>query len=117
MKKLLRFLAVGYVAYGAVTLGFASQLLWRVLRSEATPDEPVSALQWVPLTAFAIIAIALSVMFAWLGFLLFRRFHRRRLLVLASISCLGIPVGTVLGALTIYALTRPEIAREFTPTI
>ena len=116
MTKLLRFLAVGYIAYGAVTLGFVGQFLWRVFRSGPTPGE-VSALQWVPLVSFLVVAAALSVMFTCLGYLLFRRRHRRLLLVLSSISCLGIPVGTVLGALTIYALTRPEIAREFTPTI
>jgi hypothetical protein len=116
MTKLLRFLAVAYVVYGVVTLGFAGRLLWRVFRSAAEAGEPLSAPQWVPVTTFGIIAVALSVMFAWLGFLLFRRSHRRRLLVLAAISCLGIPVGTVLGALAIYALTRPEISREFTAT-
>ena len=116
MTKLLRFLAVAYIAYGAVTLGFVGQLVWRVFRAGPAPGE-VSALQWVPLATFVVIAVALSVMFAWLGYLLFHRRRRRLLLVLSTISCLGIPVGTILGALTIYALTRPEIVREFERTI
>jgi hypothetical protein len=115
MKSLVRFLAVGYVAYGAATLGFAGELLWRVYRS-ARSEAPVSLLQWVPAATFAFIAIALGGLCVWLGYLLFRPYHRRRLLVLAAISCLAIPVGTILGALTIYAITRPEISREFHPT-
>jgi len=42
--------------------------------------------------------------------------HRRASLVLAGISCIGIPIGTILGGLTLDALTRPELSSEFTPT-
>lgn len=90
--------------------------MWRVWRALSEADAEASALQWMPLASFLVIAVAFIAMFVWLGFLLFRRRRRRAALVMAGISCLGIPIGTLLGGLTIYALTRPEISSEFGPT-
>ena len=113
MKKLPSLLAVGYIAYAAVTLGFVGQFVWRVWRTQAASAEEVPLLSWAPLASFVLIALVLIAVFVYLGVLLFRRRRRRVALVLAAVSCLGIPVGTLLGGLTIYALTRPEISSEF----
>ena len=58
--------------------------------------------------AFAFIGISLC-----LSLFLSKRRWRRGALVLACISCISVPIGTILGALTIHALTRPEVSSEF----
>jgi hypothetical protein len=52
-------------------------------------------------------------MFFALAYFLSTRRRRKAVFIMAAITCLGIPVGTILGGLTIYALTRPEISSEF----
>ena len=43
--------------------------------------------------------------------------HRKAALILAAINCIGFPVGTVLGVLTLIALTRADGASAFHATI
>jgi hypothetical protein len=116
LKKLSSLLAVGYIAYAVVTLGFVGQFVWRVGRAQLASAEEVPLRSWTPLASFILIALALIAVFVYLGVLLFQRRRRRVALVLAAVSCLGIPVGTLLGGFTIYALTRAEISSEFPPT-
>jgi hypothetical protein len=116
VKRLPSLLAVGYIAYAAVTLGFVGQFVWRVWRAQVASAEEVPLRSWLPLATFVFLALVLIAVFVYLGILLFQRRRRRVALVLAAVSCLGIPVGTLLGGLTIYALTRAEIISEFPPT-
>ena len=114
MRRILPFLSVGYVIYALLIAGFIYRLLFRVYRAQSAGQMQLSGIQWMPLAmtsffAFAIICICLS-----LALLLSVRRWRRGGLVLACISCISIPIGTILGGLTIYALTRPEVSSEFT---
>ncbi len=71
----------------------------------------------VSIITFAIIGILCVSASAALSYLLAVARHRKAALIIAGITCIGFPIGTILGGLTIYALTRPEIRSEFTPTI
>ena len=113
MKRLLSFLSMGYVVYAAVTLGFVVHFFWRVYSAHSAGDEQAPEMQWAALVTFGFVTITLIVMFVVLGWMLAKRRHRRAAMIIAGISCLGIPVGTILGALTLYALTRPEVVTEF----
>ena len=53
---------------------------------------------------------------ASLSYLLAVRRHRIAALVLSVITCIGFPIGTILGVVTIYALTRPNVRLAFTST-
>ena len=114
MRRILPFLSVGYVIYALLIAWLICRLLFRVYRAQSAGQMQLSGIQWMPLAmtsffAFAFIAICLC-----LALCLSARRWRRGALVLACISCISVPIGTILGGLTIYALTRPEVSSEFT---
>ena len=116
-RRILLFLSVGYVIYALLIAWFICRLLFRVYRAQAAGQMQLSGIHWMPLAitsffAFAFIGISLC-----LALLLSARRWRRGALVLAGISCISIPIGTILGGLTIYFLKRPEVSSEFTQTI
>ena len=117
MRRLLAFLSVGYVAYSLLIAWYVARLWVRVLQAQSAGEMQLSGIQWVPLAMLTTFALAFISIFLCLAFFLWARRRRRAALILAGISCVGIPVGTILGGLTIYALTRPEVSSEFTPTI
>ena len=117
MRRLLSFLSVCYAIYALLVAWFIGRLLVRVYTAQSAGEMQVSGIQWVPLVMITAIAVSFIAIFLCLALFLSGRRSRRAALVLAWISCIGIPVGTILGGLTIYALTRPEIRAEFTPTI
>jgi hypothetical protein len=116
VKKLLTFLSVGYALYALVIGLFVTSVLLRVHDAQIASGEGVTGLQLVPLITLSAVTTVFIILFAALAVLLVRRRARRTSLVIAGISCLGIPIGTILGGLTIYALTRPDVISEFTPT-
>lgn len=118
MKRLIPFLSIGYCVYALTVLWFIARLLLRVREVYTSGlDVQESPGSLVPVISITVIAVLLIVVFLAVAYLLIRRRHRRLALIFAGISCLGIPLGTVLGALTVYALTRPEVRSEFTPTV
>lgn len=117
MKRFLPFLSISYLVYALLTAWFVGRILLQVYHASSTETMQVSSIQWVPLAVLVFISAAFICMFFCLAYFLSTRRRRRAALILAGISCLGIPMGTILGGLTIYALTRPEISSEFTPTV
>jgi hypothetical protein len=116
-RRILLFLSVGYVIYALLIAWFICRLLFRVYRAQSAGQMQLSGIHWMPLAitsffAFAFIGISLC-----LALLLSARRWRRGALVLAGISCISIPIGTILGGLTIYFLKTPEVSSEFTQTI
>jgi len=106
----------GYVVYALLVGWYVTHTLLQVHDAQAASGERLTPVQLVPLFTFCIIAAICIALFASVAILLVRRRARRTALVFAVISCLGIPIGTIPGGLTIYALTRPEIISEFTLT-
>jgi hypothetical protein len=116
VKKLITFLSVGYALYALLIGLFVAFVLLRVRDAQVASGEDITGLQLVPLISLSVITTIFIILFASLAVLLARRRARRTALVIAGISCLGIPIGTTLGGLTIYALTRPDVIAEFTPS-
>ena len=116
MKKLLSFLSIGYVIYALLVAWFVGRTLLQVYRAYSVETMPASPIPWAPLAVLVVVSAAFISMFFSLAFFLSARRRRRAALIIAGITCLGIPVGTILGGLTIYALTRPEIVSEFAGT-
>jgi hypothetical protein len=117
MRRILPFLSVGYVIYALLIAWLIGRLLFRVYRAQAAGQMQLSGIQWMPLAITSFFAFALIGICLCLALLLSARRWRRGALVLAAISCVSVPIGTILGGLTIYALTRPEVSSEFTQTI
>jgi hypothetical protein len=113
-RRILPFLSVGYVIYALLIAWFICRLLFRVYRAQSAGQMQLSGIHWMPLAMTSVFAFAFIGICLCLALFLSARRWRRGALVLACISCLSVPIGTILGGLTIYALTRPEVKSEFT---
>lgn len=67
----------------------------------------------LPLIVLAIAVPVFLLTSVCLSYFLLTRRHRGTSFALAALSCLAIPLGTILGPLTIYALRRPDIRSQF----
>ena len=114
MRRILPFLSVGYVIYASLIAWLICRLLFRVYRAQSAGQMQLSGIHWMPLAMTSFLAFALIGICLCLALFLSVRRWRRGALVLACISCISVPIGTILGGLTIYALTRPEVSSEFT---
>ena len=115
VRSILPFLSVGYVIYALLIAWFICRLLFRVYRAQSAGRMQFSGgIHWMPLAMTSFFAFAFIGICLCLALFLSARRWRRGALVLACISCISIPIGTILGGLTIYALTRPEVKSEFT---
>jgi len=114
VRRILPFLSVGYVIYALLIAWFICRLLFRVYRAQSAGQMQLSGFQWMPLAMTSFFAFAFIGICLCLTLCLSARRWRRGALVLACISCISIPIGTILGGLTIYALTRREVSSDFT---
>ena len=114
VRRILPFLSVGYVIYALLIAWFICRLLFRVYRAQSAGQMQLSGIQWMPLAMTSFFAFVFIGICLCLALFLSARRWRSTALVLACISCISIPIGTILGGLTIYALTRPEVKSEFT---
>src|SRR4029077_4612452 len=114
MRRILPFLSVGYVIYALLIAWLIGRLLFRVYRAQSAGQMHLSGIQWMPLAITSFFAFALIGICLCLTLCLSARRWRRGALVLACISCISIPIGTILGGLTIYVLTRREVSSDFT---
>ena len=114
VRGILPFLSVGYVIYALLIAWFICRLLFRVYRAQSAGQMQLSGIHWMPLATTSFFAFAFVGISLCLALCLSARRWRRGALVLAYISCISIPVGTILGGLTIYALTRPAVSSKFT---
>jgi hypothetical protein len=124
----LRLLALGYWISGAITAFFSliglmyagmGAFIGATVRSQAiqrSGEPPPAFVGWI----FAAIGLFLFVAMLTMAILKFRvavclkrRQSRTFCLVVAGISCLEVPYGTALGALTFMALGRPSVMAMF----
>lgn len=110
MKKLRLGLAVAYIGWGLV-IGWSGTGLLGELRSFAGSAEHVS--YGFSLSALVVAWFCFFTMHLLLAYWIVRGRHRRAVLVMAAVSAAGVPVGTILGGVTVWALTRPEIQARF----
>ena len=115
MRRILPFLSVGYVIYALLIAWLIGRLLFRVYRAQSAGQMHLAGgIRWMPLAMTSFFAFAFIGICLCLALFLSARRWRSGALVLACISCISVPIGTILGGLTIYALTRPEVKSEFT---
>ncbi len=122
----LRILSVFfYVLSGLGGLGACVGIFYGVIGvvMTAAPDAietngspPPPAIGWL-VTGLGVFVVLMSVGFSLLDFLvgrfLARRTHRTFCLVVAGITCLSIPIGTILGVFTMIVLMRPSVRAMF----
>jgi hypothetical protein len=128
----LRILSICYIVFGAfnaffslfgllyASMGvFANEMIARMPPQPNQPPPP----EFLGLIfgVFGFGLFALMVVLAVLKFIVAKRLSQRRsrtlCLVVAGLSCFGVPFGTALGVFTFLVLLRPSVARMFdTPT-
>jgi len=126
----LKLLSLGYVISAGVTAFFslfglmyvfmgavvAAALAHIPASATKTPQPPPAFVGWI-LSGFGLAIFLLGLGFAALklrtAFCIKRRTSRTFCMVIAGISCLGVPYGTVLGVLSFIVLGRDSVARQF----
>jgi uncharacterized membrane protein YhaH (DUF805 family) len=121
----LRLLSIGYFIVAGLN-AFASLLLFlyllffsfiftQIAKSAGEVAFP-SSIGWV-IGIVGVLVVLLVVGFTVLQFLTAMRLRDRKsrtfCLVMAAITCLGIPYGTFLGVCTFLVLLRPTVQRSF----
>jgi xanthine/uracil/vitamin C permease (AzgA family) len=126
----LRLLSIGYWISGATTAFFSLFALMYVAMgffvewitvhtpsgSQQAPPRGIGLFIAVFGLGFFLILIALAGLKFYAGLCIKRRKARGLCLVVAGVSCLGIPYGTVLGVFSFVVLTRTSVAALFDPT-
>jgi len=77
------------------------------------PDRLVGLFFTLFAAALIILGWAFAIATAYAGRCLARREHYTFCLVVAAVSCLNTPIGTVLGVFTIIVLMRPSVKEMF----
>ena len=126
----LRLLSIGYMISAAMTgVGTLFSLLYifagffvvAVLSRHAevagsAGQAPPAFIGWIisgiGLGIFAF-TLSLAVAKYWAGICIKRRRSRTFCMVMAGISCIGIPYGTILGVFTFIVFGRPSVMRQF----
>ena len=65
------------------------------------------------LVVLLFIAIGLSSVYLLNAIFLLRRVKRKASIILSIMSCIGFPLGTILGTISLLVLTRDEIKNEY----
>ena len=125
----LKLLSLGYMVsggfaalfsfFGLLYLGIGLVLALTLSRAPATSGEaPPAFIGWifagVGLVIF-LVAIVVAIAKFWAASSARRRKSRTICMVVAGISCLEFPYGTLLGVATFIVLGRPSVMRLFTP--
>jgi hypothetical protein len=116
MKTLLAILSGLYVI-GAILVGLVWLSIFSRLRAAFHVDTTrteIAFSSWIPFISFSVVAAAFAIMCCLLAYFLVARRHRRAALVMAGISCVGIPYGTILGIATLITISWPEVRAQFT---
>lgn len=123
-EEQLRLLSLFYWVSGGVTLffslyflmyaGIGSALMFMPTNSDGSspPDSLGFLFMAIGLVGFILVA-AFGGLQIKAGFWIRARTHRVTIIVLAAITCLGVPFGTLLGVLTFLALARPSVVALF----
>ena len=114
MKIAFRFLPYFYLVLA--TLALVSLVLVIVstiaLFQEHVPHAP-NPRELVALVTLLFIAIGLSSVYLLNAIFLLKRVKRKASIILSLISCIGFPLGTILGTISLLVLTRDEIKNEY----
>jgi len=81
-------------------------------------DKPPVMMGWIFLIMgliFIIGGMVCAVLFAMNAHRMRRRTHYTFCLIVSGISCIFMPLGTLLGVFTLVALTKPDIKAQFAP--
>jgi zinc transporter ZupT len=113
MTKFVRVLSGAYAVYTLVIVLLVGRNFAAFVSTAYADGYHGRAPFAVSVITFVILGSLSVSVTAALSYLLAVARHRKAALILAVISCIGFPVGTILGVVTLFALTRPDVTSEF----
>ena len=114
MKLAFRLLPYIYlILAGLVLMSIVSVLIGMNAAIQESAQQTPNSRQVVPLIILLLIALGLGTIYAVNAVFLLRKVHRKASLILSIISCIGFPLGTIIGVLSLIVLTRKEIKDEY----
>jgi len=120
IMKRIKALSVTYYVLGVLCIPasfLVPVVMWTgVLNDQQIPPPPAAR---AILVAFALASLlcslAMSACILYAGHALAMHKARTFIIVVASLLCLSVPIGTVIGVLTLIVLTKPEAKELFSP--
>ncbi len=113
MTGLFSLLGLVYAAMGLVMNRYFADAAKTARHAEQIPPESFGAIIGIFGGVFFLIAMLLAVAKLWTAHCIKRRQSRVLCMVVAAISCLGIPYGTVLGVCSFLVLGRQSVVAQF----
>ncbi len=125
----LRILSIFYYIWGGLTtllvlcpgsiylvIGITMLASPESWADDHTGDPAPAAVGWIMIAvalAVYVIGLAFAALSFYAGRCLARKTHRTFCFVVAGLTCLSIPFGTILGVFTIVVLARDSVAAKF----
>lgn len=130
-EEQLRLLTLGYYVSAGVSLfGVMFGLMYvsmgvfasQVARTAPSPGvEPMPEAMFWMMSLFggglALVALAIGLLRWFVARAILARRRRVMCLLVAGLTCMEIPYGTVLGVLTFIVLNRPSVVKRFLPAV
>lgn len=113
MTALFSLLGLLYAVMGLVMSTFLAAAAKSGSQSEAMPPESIGTFLGIFGLVFFLVAIGLAIAKFVAASCIRRRKLRTLCLVVAGVSCLGIPYGTILGVCTFVVLGREGVVQQF----
>jgi hypothetical protein len=117
MKKHITFVAALRIGFGIIGI-FGSFALFFILKFAGSFVEDVAVANTVLhflgiFLPFAIISVSIVGLVGGIGLMGFRKWARILVLIISAVDCLNIPLGTLVGVYSIWALMQDESIKLF----
>ena len=114
MKTAFRFLPYLYMVLAMLTLvSLVLVIMSMIALFQEQVHQAPNPRELLTLVVLLFIAIGLSSVYLLNAIFLLRRVKRKASIILSIMSCIGFPLGTILGTISLLVLTRDEIKNEY----
>ncbi len=113
MTGLFSLLGLLYAGTGLIMSRFFAEVAKNGQPAQQVPPEALGTIVGIFGGVFFLVAISLALAKLWTARCIKRRESRIFCLVVAAITCFGIPYGTVLGVATFLVLGRQSVIAQF----
>jgi hypothetical protein len=118
-REHVKVLGICFLVFGGLNLlavalyPLIGQIADRIVEDDALPDMVIPDLVQATLVFAAVVQGAKGILDLVTGYCLLKRRARIFCLVMAGISCISIPLGTILGVFTLIVLARESVRTAF----
>jgi hypothetical protein len=114
MKIVFRFLPYLYLVLAMLALVSLVLVIMSMIASfQEHVHQAPNPRELLTLIVLLFIAIGLSTVYLLNAIFLLKRIKRKASIILSITSCIGFPLGTIIGAISLFVLTRKEIKGEY----